>query len=599
MEPDMSHEIIIKNGLYFDGSNQPGQVRHIGIKSGRIDVLSLSPLDENGCPNVIDACGKWITPGFLEIHSHYDAEVIAAPALKESVRHGVTTVTIGSCSISMVLADPIDCSDLFTRVEAVPREFVLPILEQKKTWRDAKGYRAFYDKLELGPNINSFLGHSELRVAVMGLERATSPVKPTEAEMQRMEELLEEALDAGCIGLSVMTTRLDKMDGDRAWSSPLPSTFATWKEFSRLFAVLRRRGAVLQGAPNAVTKVNVFAFLWQAHGWFRKPLKCSMLTALDLKAQPFLHRITRASGWLANKVLRGHFRWQTLPAPFTLHLEGLNVNAFEEFGAGEILRNIKDPDELYGKVQEPEFRALFKKQVKAVLTKGLWHRDFSDCWVIDCPDQTMIGKNFKQLGQDRGLDPVDAYFELACQYRETLKWTTCYGNVRIPIMQKLLSSPWTQPGFADSGAHLRSIAQYNFPLRFLKYVRDAQLEGAPFMELGHAIHRLTGELAEFIGVDAGYIRVGDRADVVIINPEGLTAELDEMHEAPMEVLGLMRVVKRNDAAVEMTLINGRIAYQREQGFPDSLGKTQEFGRFLASQQVLPRTESVALRPALA
>lgn len=585
----MSYDVIIKNGLYFDGSDQPGQLRHVGIKDGRIDVLSLSALDENGCPEVLDASGKWVTPGFLEIHSHYDAEVIAAPALKESVRHGVTSVTIGSCSISMVLADAEDCSDLFTRVEAVPREYVLPILQEKKTWRDAAGYRAFYDQQPLGPNISSFLGHSELRVAVMGLERATSEVTPTEEELQRMEQLLDEALDAGCIGLSVMTTRLDKMDGDRAWSSPLPSTFASWKEFSRLFAILRRRGAVMQGAPNAVTKVNVFAFLYQAHGWFRKPLKCSMLTALDLKSQPLLHRFTRLSGWLANKLLRGHFRWQTLPAPFTLRLEGLNVNAFEEFGAGEILRNIKDPDELYAKVLEPEFRALFKKQVKAVLTKGLWHRDFSDCWVTECPDACLVGKNFKQLGAARGLDPVDAYFELACQYREALKWTTCYGNQREPVMHALLASPWTQPGFADSGAHLRSIAQYNFPLRFLKYVRDAELAGTPFMDTGRAIHRLSGELADFIGVDAGTIRVGDRADVVIVNPAGLTDELDDIHEAPMEVLGLERVVKRNDAAVDATLINGRIAYRRGSEFAEELGKQQGFGSFLPGRDVAPRT----------
>lgn len=584
----MSYDIIINNGLYFDGTGAPGAIRHIGIRNGKVEVLSLSPLDATDCPEVIDAQGQWVTPGFLEIHSHYDAEVIAAPALKESVRHGVTSVTIGSCSISMVLADAEDCSDLFTRVEAVPRDYVLPILKEKKTWRDAAGYRAFYDQWPLGPNVNSFLGHSELRVAVMGLERATSRVTPSEAELARMEQLLEEALDAGCIGLSVMTTRLDKMDGDRAWSSPLPSTFASWKEFSRLFAVLRRRGAVLQGAPNAVTKVNVFAFLWQAHGWFRKPLKCTMLTALDLKSQPLLHRFTRLSGWLANRALRGHFRWQTLPAPFTLRLEGLNVNAFEEFGAGEILRNIKDPDELYAKVREPAFRALFKKQVKAVLTKGLWHRDFSDCWVTECPDASLVGKNFRQLGQARGLDAVDAYFELACQYREALKWTTCYGNQREAIMRKLLASPWTHPGFADSGAHLRSIAQYNFPLRFLKYVRDADLAGESFMELGKAVRRCSGELADFIGVDAGYLRVGDRADLVVINPQGLDDRLDELHEAPMEVLGLVRVVKRNDAAVALTVINGRIAYRRGLEYPDDLGKAQRYGHFLPARDVSPR-----------
>ena len=94
----MSYDIIIKNGLYFDGSDAPGSPRHVGIKDGRIDTLSVSPLDESGCGEVIDASGRWVTPGFLEIHSHYDAEAIAAPALKESVRHGVTTVSVGSCS---------------------------------------------------------------------------------------------------------------------------------------------------------------------------------------------------------------------------------------------------------------------------------------------------------------------------------------------------------------------------------------------------------------------------------------------------------------------------------------------------------------------
>ncbi|MGE6791955.1 hypothetical protein ACQKFS_08000 [Pseudomonas guineae] len=100
------------------------------------------------------------------------------------------------------------------------------------------------------------------------------------------------------------------------------------------------------------------------------------------------------------------------------------------------------------------------------------------------------------------------------------------------------------------------------PLRRLKYVRDAELAVTSFLDTGRAVHRQSGELADFIGVDAGYIRVGDRADLTIINPDGLTEELGDSHEAPIEVLGLERVVKRNDAAVEATLINGCIAYRR-------------------------------------
>src|SRR4051794_18101034 len=110
----MPFDVIVKNGLFFDGTGAPGARRHVGIRDGEVACSSAEPLDEAGCPSVIDASGCWITPGFLDLHTHYDAELIAAPALRESVRHGVTTVAVGSCSISTILSDPEDCSDLFT-----------------------------------------------------------------------------------------------------------------------------------------------------------------------------------------------------------------------------------------------------------------------------------------------------------------------------------------------------------------------------------------------------------------------------------------------------------------------------------------------------
>jgi N-acyl-D-aspartate/D-glutamate deacylase len=580
------YDIVINHGQFFDGSCRDGSIRHLGIRDGRVVTISDVPLPDHAAPKVYDATGQWVTPGFIETHSHYDAEVIATPSLKESVRHGVTSVLIGSCSISMINAQPEDCSDLFTRVEAVPREAVLPILKEKKTWGDAAGYRGFYDRQPLGPNVGSFVGHSDIRVAVMGLERATSPAKPSEQELQQMESLLEEALDAGCVGMSLMTTRLDKVDGDRAWSRPLPSTYARWNEFKRLFRILRRRNAVMQGAPDAVKKVNVVRFLWQAHGLFRRPMKCSMLTALDLKSNPWLNVVTRLSGFVANRFLRGNFRWQTLPAPFTLYLSGLNVNAFEEFSSGELLRDYKDEDAMYAKVDDPAFRKLFKKHVNALFTKGLWHRDFSDCWVVDCPDTSLIGKNFEEIGAVEGKDAVDAYFDLAVQYRNDLRWKTNYGNHRPEIMHKLLASPYTHVGFADSGAHLESIAQYNFPLRLLKYVRDADEAGLPFMSVAEGVNAVTADLADWFGLQAGSLRQGSRADVVIVNPEGLTDELDDVAWAPLEGTSLNRLVKRNDDAVTATIINGRVAYDRVQGFDDELGRERNFGQFLSSNDVI-------------
>src|SRR3954452_3860343 len=136
----MQYDIVVANGLHFDGTGAKPQVRHVGIRDGRVAAVSETPLDG---ATIIDATGKWITPGFLDIHTHYDAELLAAPALSESIRHGVTTVTVGSCSISTILSEAEDCSDLFTRVESVPRAQVLPLLRERKQWSTPRDYVDF------------------------------------------------------------------------------------------------------------------------------------------------------------------------------------------------------------------------------------------------------------------------------------------------------------------------------------------------------------------------------------------------------------------------------------------------------------------------
>ena len=165
-------DVVIKNGRFFDGTGTASRICNLGIRDGVVAEISDRPLPESGA-RVIDASACWVTPGFVDTHTHYDAELIIAPALSESVRHGVTTVLVGSCSLSMVCSEAEDASDIFTRVETVPREKVLPILQQHKTWSRPSEWVRFVEQQPLGPNIISFLGHSDLRVSVMGLHRST------------------------------------------------------------------------------------------------------------------------------------------------------------------------------------------------------------------------------------------------------------------------------------------------------------------------------------------------------------------------------------------------------------------------------------------
>src|SRR3954451_24399328 len=269
----MPYDVIVRNGSWFDGTGFPPRVRTLCIRGDVVVAVSEQPLDETGCPDVIDAAGKWIAPGFIDVHTHYDAEVLLDPGLRESVRHGVTTVLLGNCSLSAVYADSEDVADLFSRVEAVPRKFVLGALEAKKSWTTPAEYVAALDDLPLGPNVGSMLGHSDLRTSVLGLDRATTEgIEPSDAELDRMADLLDQALDAGLVGMSGMDAPIDKLDGDRYRSRALPSTFATWRERRKLISVLRRRGRLLQSAPNTKNAVSALMFFLTSSRMFgRRP----------------------------------------------------------------------------------------------------------------------------------------------------------------------------------------------------------------------------------------------------------------------------------------------------------------------------------------
>src|ERR1051325_5097232 len=108
----MTYDVVIENGLCFDGTGAKAVAQSVAVQDGKVAATGPGPL--GAARRRIDARGKWVMPGFLDMHTHYDAELLAAPALSESVRHGVTTVTVGSCSISNILSEPAACSDLFT-----------------------------------------------------------------------------------------------------------------------------------------------------------------------------------------------------------------------------------------------------------------------------------------------------------------------------------------------------------------------------------------------------------------------------------------------------------------------------------------------------
>ncbi len=574
--------VLIRGGTVFDGRGGEGRRADVQIDDGRVTAIgevSAAPGAEE-----IDASGGWVTPGFIDLHTHYDAELELAPALGESVRHGVTTALIGSCGLGMAVGRPSDLADMFCRVEGIPRETVAPLFERIKDWDTPTDYLAHLKGLSIGPNVTAMLGHSTIRAHVMGLGRSLShDERPSRDELARMTGLLEEALDQGYLGLSINTLPWDKMDGDDYRSRPTPSVFGTWGEYRALTRVLRRRGRVFQGVPNISTKLNVLLFCLESIGLVRPTLKTAMISMVDAKADrlacPLVGHLTR----VLNRWFGADIRFQSLPNPFDMWVDGLEVPVMEEFGAGTEALHVRDPAERSALLRDPDFRRRFKKHWRNRLVGRAYHRDFDEPRIVACPDASVVGKTFGEIARAEGKEPEDAFLDLAAAHGNALRWYTVLGNDRPDMLRWIVDHPSVLIGFSDAGAHLRNMGFYNFPLQLLRMVRDAEREGRPLMSTGRAVWRLTREIADWLDIEAGVIAPGAAADLVVVDPEGLDDSLDTLVEAEMpELGGLRRIVRRNDRAVRAVLINGRPAWQ-DSAFAEGLGAEPGYGRVIPAR----------------
>jgi len=566
----------------FDGSGQrPGLRADVLVRDGIVAQIGID-IDPPDGAVVIDASGKWVTPGFVDLHTHYDAEIEIAPALGESVRHGVTSVLVGSCGLSFAMGTPQDLADQFCRVEAVPYDTVLPLLEKVKDWETPAEYLDHLDALPLGPNVTAMFGHSAVRAAVMGLGRSVDEdARPTNAELAAMTRHLDDALDAGYLGMSFNTLPWDKLDGDRYRSKSTPSVYAKWKEYRHFAKVLRARDRVLQMVPDLQGRWNVPVIMAMSTGIGRKPLRTMVISLVDSIALRGMHRLAGESTRLVNAHLKGDMRWQSLPLPFELWVDGMEVPVMEELGAGTEALHETDLGTRRQLLGDPEFRATFRKQWYGnVFSPKAWHRDLDEPRIIDCPDPMLVGRSFADVARERGIDPLDCFLDLQQEYGNDLRWYTVVGNDRLSELEYVVDHPAVLIGFSDAGAHLRNMAYYDFPLHLLRLVVRAQAERRELMTPERAVHRLTGEIADYLRIDAGHLEVGRRADVAVVDPTALDDRLDDITEEDMVGMpDLHRLVRRHDDCVPAVLVNGRVAWLDGE-FAAGFGDRRGFGRVL-------------------
>jgi N-acyl-D-aspartate/D-glutamate deacylase len=574
---------IIRNGIYFDGTGAKGVKKDIIIKNNKIDaVLDTAPTIENA--KEIEADGHWVCPGFIDIHAHYDAEVEVLPALDESVRHGVTTVMIGNCSLSAAIGKDKDIVDLFCRVENIPAKVLSNWIIGNIKWNNVREYYEHLDSLPVGPNVASFIGHSNIRMDAMGLDRAFMQTKATEQELSKMEGTVNEAMQAGYLGMSIDMLPFHRWAGiyePKYLGISVPSQRAAKSEYRRLAHVLRKHNRVLQITPNAVDKKSIFTILRLSHGGiFRNSLKTSIVAALDLKSNENIYKLLKIFGTLGNDVLRANMKFQTLAEPFLNFGDGPVTPLFEEFPS--MIKAISGTEEERKLMFKNEtFRKTFEKEWNHKAT-SVFPKALKEMWVVNAPDKSLIGKNFEEIAKEAGVEPVTHFMNLLAEYDTHLRWKCETSNHREEVRLDLLNSKHCMPGFNDSGAHNVNMAFHDGSLQMLKTVQ----KHPEIMSIEKAIYRLTKEPADFFGIDAGDISVGKRADLVIIDPSKLQSDInsDPVEDFHPKFEGTYRLVKRSGKVVKHVFINGKEAYSNNGvvGFHEDLGVKKQFGQLLKS-----------------
>ena len=602
-------DLYIKNGLMFDGSGEYPVINDIAISKGLVVAIGKN-LKVAKNVDTIDASNEWVMPGLLDIHTHYDLEIEVSPGLKESIRHGTTTVVMSNCSLGLAFGsqrkdndDPI--VSCFARVENIPKH-VLKKVADKVYWSSSSEYIEHLNKLKLGPNVVPMIPHSMLRIEVMGLKDSVSR-NPTSKELGKMKSLLKQGLDEGYVGFSTDSLPFHFLANDPNRNKQIPTQFAPFSELKSLTSIVRDYDRVWQATPPKDNPFKVVrTFLLTSGRLYKKPLKTTVVAALDIKSNGSIIKLARTLARILNsKLIGGKFYMQALGAPFKIWSDGLFNPLSEEIDEMRELIET-DLDDRQARVlilENEDFRKRFKKmwmkgkvglnlaRLKRLINREdyAFNRNLGDMFIDRCPISRWIGLSFQEVYDDIKVGNVPVGFEsikdepdfilaMLKVFDTDLVWNTTSANRDPYQTRKLLMDPLLLPGFNDSGAHLTNMAFYDCNLRSLNIAQEGGI-----LDVSYMVKRLTSDAANIFGIAGGQIKVGERADITIVNPEEL-----EVYDGENSVQRIYRedfeheqLVNRSDGVVTATIVSGRAIWQNSK-FANDINKSKYGKCLLAS-----------------
>ena len=537
----MAYDLLIRGGRVVDGSGLPSYVADVGVKDGK--VAEVGKL-KDGAAKTIDAGGLAVSPGFIDHHTHLDAQMLWDPYGTCEPQHGVTSVVMGNCGLSLApvrqgIEDAIVKS--FVRVEAIPRI----ALEQGVKW-NWHSYGEYLDNFEgkVGINVGGLVGHIAVRHHAMGEEAVER--KATGTEVQKMKGLVLDAMEGGALGMS--TNRNDRHM--REDGKPVSSRLADDDEFFALCDVLGERNAGVIETILGRNKVEHFEWyhelakrtqrpiLWQSlqHRWSEPNLWREQLEAVE----PIFKAGYQAYGL-------------THTVPLVRHFTLKDCQIFDEFPTWKNLMFL--PVEVRKQAfADADTRVKLQYEIDNLRLTN-YHKRWDIPKVEKCfkpENQKFVGKTIAEMAAMRNQKPIDAFLDLALdEDLETIFWNANNGG-DWNAMGEILRSPYVLIGTSDAGAHVLFGADFGYGTILLGlWVRERQV-----MSLEQAIHKLTFHPASIFGLQGrGLLRPGYAADITIFDPATVNAE--EPTWANDFPANTKRMVQQS-VGMHYTIVNGTV-----------------------------------------
>lgn len=543
-------DIIIRNGRIVDGSGLPAFHGDIGIAGDRL--CHVGGHIAAAAHREVDAGGRVVAPGFIDPHTHFDAQILWDGQARPALEHGVTTVVHGNCSLSLA---PL-------KVEHRPR--LVRMFQQIEEMPDAafngafdwawEGFSDYVDALRgrVALNVAPLAGHSPIRMWVMG--EAAQQRAATADEIRAMQDLLRTCLEAGAVGLS--TSYVD-MDENLA---PVPCRYAHFEELDALSAVLGEFGRMLQVVPEfystdiTVARVDQLADLSLRHG-----IPTTFSPLFDAAAIP--DNVPRVLARVAEQMARGARVWpqvQTRPIDISFSLDMASLY-FVTLPVWYMILRLPREQKLAMLRDEGTRRGMID-----AAEPGGDTRRFATLRVRDSRDESLIGRTLADIAADRGSTPAGVMLALSLEEDLGVHFLAAsMGHEDPNRIGPILANDHVHIGASDGGAHIQSFATYGDT----GYLFSEFVQRGRHLSLEHAVRKITGDTAQIWGLAGrGLLRPGMAADVVVFSPE----TIGRGDEAPVRDMpgGGMRYV-RSARGVDTVIVNGEIAWSDAGGYTDS------------------------------